>query len=233
MDISIALRPPNNVIWNLFLALIPVVLAFVTARGIRKERSHEKPVRWWLWLPVLAVWLSFLPNTAYLITEWRHYMSTMTTTSVFEQARHNKHAMLQLLTITVFYVLYSGIGLFAFFLSIWPLDRLLRRRVGRWALPGQALFFVLCALGVYLGLINRYNTWDLVHPAKLPQIIHSALSALHSPLIGTAIFGFGVVLWVMYASFDIWMDGVLWRVRTRRAKAPKLSVPEETPHASV
>ena len=82
------MRPIPNVIWNLFLAVLPVVLAFVIARGARRDRQATGHVRWGLWAPLAFVWLLFLPNSCYLLTEWRHYLDTLTQSPLFAQAHH-------------------------------------------------------------------------------------------------------------------------------------------------
>lgn len=215
------LRPAPNVAFNLFLAFIPVVLAFVVARGVRHQMRARGHVVWGAWLPVLFVWLVFLPNTCYLLTEWRHYLETITTTSLYTQAQHNHNALLALLTMTSFYVLYSGLGLLTFFLAVWPLDRLVRRRLRVWALPLQALVFFLCALGVYLGLIQRFNSWEPLNPAygsRIAAIFASVAQTLSRPALTLFIIVFGAVLWLFYALFDVWMDGAIGRAHGRQVR---------------
>ena len=212
------LRDVHNVIWNLFLAAVPVGLAFVIARGLRGQRRAGEPIRWALWLPLLLVWLIFLPNTCYLLTEWRHYLQTLLSSPVYFQAQQGREGFIDFLIMTGFYMIYSGIGLLTFFLAVWPLDRLARRRLGGWAWPVQGMIFILCALGVYLGLIFRFNSWDLLHPAKLIDILATAVGVQGRPLLLGFLLGFGAILWVLYSVFDVWMDGAAWRLRTHRER---------------
>ena len=213
------MRPAPNVAWNLLLAVIPVVLAFAIARGARRDMRETGRIRWGLWLPLGAVWLAFLPNSCYLLTEWRHYLETLTQSALFTQASQSRDGRLDFFLITGFYLLYSGVGLLAFFLALWPLDRLTRRRLG-W--PGAALrplIFPLCALGVYLGLmIGRFNSWDLVHPHRQADLLATAAAALQRPALLGLILAFGAILWLCYAAFDIWMDGLAWRLAHRHAR---------------
>ncbi len=215
------MRPISNVVWNLFLALIPVALAFFIARGLRSQRRAGVPIVWALWIPLLLVWLVFLPNTCYLLTEWRHYLDTIGDSSgpVYFGARGSRAIFLDLLLLTGFYVVYTGSGLLTFFLAVWPLERLARRRLGWVVWPLQASVFVLCALGVYLGLVDRFNSWDLLHPHRLITILETSLGVQQRPLLLGFILGFGAILGVLYTLFDIWMDGAAWRLQTRRARA--------------
>lgn len=231
------LRPTPNVIWNLFLAIVPVALAFVIARGVRRERAARGAVRWALWGSLAAVWLFFLPNSCYLLTEWRHYLTTLTQSSLFAEAHHSGDRRIDFFSVTVFYLLYSGAGLLAFFLAVWPLDRLTRVRLGRPGAVLRPLIFPLCALGVYLGLMRgRFNSWDLLHASRLSEMLSTVAQVVQRPALAGLILLFGAVLWLFYAAFDIWMDGWAWRLSRRhahRAAAEDSSATENSTHASV
>ena len=208
----IELRPFTYVAFNLFLATVPVVLAFFIAFGIKLDvKAHR--ARWLIWAPLLVLWSVFLPNTCYLLTEWRHYLDTITKSQIYFVARYNHDAVVNFLILTGFYIFYRGSGLLAFFLSIWPLDRLARRKLSAQITIIKIIGFPLCALGVYLGLIRRYNSWDVVHRHFISNIITDAGEALSHPFSLILIVGLAVVLWVLYLAFDIWMDGLAWRRR--------------------
>jgi uncharacterized membrane protein len=238
MPLEAELRPAHNVAFNLFLALIPMALAFFVARGVRRQMHTTGRVRWFAWLPVLLLWLVFLPNTCYLLTEWRHYLQTIATTPLYFQALQGKEALRDLLIVTCFYILYSGLGLLTFFLAVWPLDRLVRRRLGVWVWPMQAVIFFLCALGVYLGLIQRFNSWDPLNLASgvmLTEILSSIAETLSRPTLTLLIVGFGMVLWLLYFLFDIWMEGAIERFRARRNRQtppPRIFEEENWHHAA-
>ena len=213
------LRPIPNVIWNLFLAIVPVVLAFVIARGVRRERHQTGTVQWLLWGPLTVIWLLFLPNSCYLLTEWRHYLETLTQSQLFAEAHHGGDGRIDFFLVTAFYLVYSGAGLLAFFLAVWPLDRLTRVRLGWRGAMLRPLIVPLCALGVYLGLMRgRFNSWDLFSASRLSALLESTIQTLHRPYLVGLILLFGAVLWLFYAAFDIWMDGWTWRLSRRHAR---------------
>lgn len=215
------MRPAPNVVWNLLLALIPVGLAFAIARGVRGDRHTMGRVRWAVWGPLALVWLVFLPNSCYLLTEWRHYLDTLTQSTLFAQAHANRDGRVDFFLTTAFYLLYSGAGLLAFFLAVWPLDRLTRRRLGP-AGAARVLIFPLCALGVYLGLMRgRFNSWDLVNAHRLSGLLNTAAQVAHRPLLLGLILSFGAILWLFYALFDVWMDGLAWRLSRRHSQTER------------
>lgn len=221
------LRPPTSVLWNLFLAVIPVVLAFVIAHGARREMRTTGHIRWGLWLPLGVVWLVFLPNSCYLLTEWRHYLETLTRSPLYATAHQSRDGQLDFFITTGFYLFYSGAGLLAFFLALWPLDRLTRRRLGWAGTVLRPLIFPLCSLGVYLGLMRgRFNSWDLAKPQRVAELLATTSQVLERPFLLGLILLFGAVLWLFYAAFDIWMDGAAWRLARRHARE------KDSPHAS-
>ena len=230
------MRPIPSILWNLFLAVVPVVLAFVIARGVRRERQQTGTVQWLLWGPLAAVWLAFLPNSCYLLTEWRHYFETLTESPLYAQAHQSGDGRVDFFLITAFYLVYSGAGLLAFFLAVWPLDRLTRPRLGRLGAVLRPLIFPLCALGVYLGLMQgRFNSWDLLSVSRLSALLATAVQVFQRPGLAGLIFLFGALLWLFYAAFDIWMDGWAWRL-SRRHAARRLSqdiTEKDSFHASV
>jgi len=210
------MRPTSFVVWNLFLAMIPVGLAFFISRSVRRERHATGQVRWAIWLPMAFVWLMFLPNSCYLLTEWRHYLETLTRSPLYAEAQRGGDARFDFFVITGFYLFYSGAGLLAFFLAVWPLDRLTRPRLGKIGAALRPLIFPLCALGVYLGLMKgRFNSWDLVNGQRLNGLLQTAGQVFQRPHLMLVILLFGAALWLFYAMFDIWMDGLAWRLSHR------------------
>lgn len=227
----------GSVIWlgtDLTLAAIPVALAFGIARGLRRDILASRRIRWELWLPLLVVWLLFLPNTCYLVTEWRHYLCDIHDRSayypIYSRGLYPPQATGSLLVLTLFYGVYTGLGLVAFFLALWPLHRLARAGLGRATEPIRALICLLCSVGVYLGLVSRFNSWDLVNGSRAAGLLATTAQIASRPALAALILLFGAGLWLLCAVFDIWMDGAALRLANRRNNA---FTEKDSPHASV
>ena len=189
--------------WNLLLAAIPVALAF----SMRRWWSRKARI-----LVVLAgfLWLIFLPNTCYLLTEWRHFFNTLEGAQLYTQWKVYKDmdALRWLILCCLFYLSYSAVGMLAFALAVRPVYGLLRRsnpQAWLWGIP----FFPLISLGVYLGLIQRLNSWNLLHEPG--RVIGESWRAVTRPELFTFILAFGAFLWLAYFLLDIWVDGALLR----------------------
>ena len=218
------MNPVNIAIWllgNLSLAFLPVALAETLARGLRRDLTEEGRVRWLVWAPLFLLWLLFLPNTCYLLTEWRHYLDSVSRTPAFYPIYHRglyaPEPTLRLLALTLFYAVYSGLGLLALFLSIHPLARLAAERWTPAALRlAQAAVFSLCAVGVYLGLVNRFNSWDILRRHTAPAIFQALSDIPNRPALLCLLSAFAAFLWLIYSALDIWADGLALRFRAHR-----------------
>lgn len=199
----------RGVTWNLFLAVIPVVLGALAAWGM-KRRGKQTNLPVWVTLPLLVVWLAFLPNTCYLLTEWRHLLYDSRWSQLLDAGQENSGAMLSVARWSLFFLLYSAAGVLTFGLAVRPVDRALRATGFRSVLLAPFLFF-LVALGVYLGLRARFNSWDFVtDPLPIWERTRDAFRS--RPVLG-AIAAFGGVLWLIYLAVDVWIDGLLARLR--------------------
>jgi len=194
--------------WNILLAVIPVAAAYLLAAGIETYSLKPGGITWLIWLPLIVVWFVFLPNTCYLLTEWRHFLYDPIFTTWRMSTDNNSVSRLIVARQGLFFLVYSGVGVVCYTLSIRPIERMLRRtRVNPvlLALP----FFFLTSLGVYMGLIRRLNSWDII---KHPLIVwEAAAHAVTTPLLLEVIGVFALLLWLLYEIANIWVDGVAQR----------------------
>ncbi len=199
----------HGVTWNLFLAVIPVLLGLMVAWGMRK-RGKEPNLPIWVTIPLLIVWLAFLPNTCYLLTEWRHLLYDSNWSRLLDAGQEDPNAMLSVARWSLFFLLYSAAGVLTFGLAVRPVERALRGTGFKPILLAPFLFF-LVSLGVYLGLRARFNSWEIVTD-PLP-IWERTLGAFRNRGILAAVAGFGAVLWLLYIAVDIWVEGLLARLK--------------------
>ena len=136
-------------VWNLFLAWIP----YVCARAIWRLGRGSTPLP--LLLPLLAVWLVFLPNAPYLVTDIVHF---------------HWHATGRALVVEA--ALFGTVGLAGLLLgaaAVQPIHRIVAARYG--ALAARTFPPVIAtavAFGVYLGRVQRWNSWSFVEsPGRL------------------------------------------------------------------
>ena len=145
--------------WNLFLAILPVLFA-MSAQFI-----HHKFQRWNIITFVFsALWLLFLPNACYMVTDLIYLDS-----SLFIGADGTYLPVLSS-WIQLFYIVSSVFlaltcGLFSTHVieEILPFKKKMLHRF--WIIA----ISLLNGYGVYIGRFLRLNSWDILHPVFLIQ----------------------------------------------------------------
>ena len=204
--------------WNILLALIPVGLAYlipvVAGRWVAGSRR-----RFVLLLSLGLLWMLFLPNSCYLLTEWRHFLASVEAINPYSEWRNNRDTMagIWLMTMAIFYFVYSAFGMLTFTLAIRPVARLLRQRGYSLQLLGIP-FFVLISLGVYLGLVHRFNSWNVFSVESAFDILSVVARIFTRPALAAFLALFAGFLWLAYLAVDIWIDGFLLRWRGRASE---------------
>lgn len=146
-------------IWNLFLAWIPLIFALLAC----DELSARAP-RKWRFIGFAFGWLIFFPNAPYIFTDLVHVSIT---TSLHYWA---DLAMVLACALT---------GLMLWFVSLFLMHNLAARKFGGLAGWGfVALMAALTSFGVYLGRFQRFNSWDVMtKPGEVFQGVSSWASA--------------------------------------------------------
>ncbi|MEX2100565.1 MAG: DUF1361 domain-containing protein [Acidimicrobiia bacterium] len=177
--------------WNLTLAAIPLVLSLVVFR-----RHARTGPGWWVGVAAFVV---FLPNAPYVLTDVQHLRWDTFRADTAE--------------LVVRYGALLAFGMAAYVLAMWRCTRFLIARgvTTRGVVAVNAGVGASCSLGVYLGRVHRFNSWDLVRTPS--SVLRAALDGLssHLALAGmAAVFAaivFSVLLGIPF------LDAVAARVR--------------------
>lgn len=161
--------------WNLWLAWIPFALTWVVYYA---RRLH--PVAAW---PFLVVWLLFLPNTWYLVTDLVHLLYHPYL--YLDQGRANMTYWYDLFMLFQFALCGIALGYASIHQVLYSYSRSL---VGRFPALFVLSISMLSGFGVYLGRIQRWNSWDVVRePLRVLQTMLEALTLQHLKL--SLVFG--------------------------------------------
>ena len=133
-------------LWNLFLAIIPLLISIWIFRWSRKRSFF-----WWL---LFLVFFAFLPNAPYVLTDTIH---------LIELIRMNYSVWIITLVIIPQYLLFLTAGVQFYTISIMNLSHYLSSEgYKKYVLTVEILTHFLCAIGIYLGRFKRFNSWDFV-----------------------------------------------------------------------
>ena len=133
--------------WNTFLALIPALLAFRLFRP-----DARRTVGWWIGA---VTFIAFLPNAAYVLTDVVHLPADLRAASGSASLT---------LAVLVAYAGFAAVGFSAYAYAVLRLVSYLRSQgVGTAGLVATELaVHSLVTLGVVLGRVFRFNSWDLL-----------------------------------------------------------------------
>jgi uncharacterized membrane protein len=135
-------------LWNLFLAWIPFGLALLI------YDRHRQGARLVQLLALGLLWLLFFPNAPYIVTDIK-YLGDMTGKTFWFEG-----LLIGTAAVT---------GLLLGFISLYLIQAIVRRVTGaRYAWLFVFVALALSSVGVYLGRVLRWNSWDVfVRPGSL------------------------------------------------------------------
>jgi uncharacterized membrane protein len=172
-------------LWNLALAWAPWLLSVVA--GCLMERGWG---RWWNLLPLGGAWLVAFPNAPYLLTDFVHL-----------RPRHGVPLWFDAALLALFAATGWLLGLLS--LEVWK--DWLQARLGRWGAWGLVVAVsVLTGYGIYLGRVERWNSWDvLTEPGRLLAAVGAHLRAPDSfPHLPVLTVLFGALVLGSYVAFE-------------------------------
>lgn len=139
----------DYLLWNLFLAWLPLVVVAFLLRNLRRHLwSSGGP------LLLTLLWLLLLPNSFYMISDFVHIQDVTRESLLYD-----------VVMFTSFIFTAALVG----FSSLYLVHAQLRRRLSQRASSGLVgVILLLCSFAIYLGRDLRWNSWDvLVNPAGI------------------------------------------------------------------
>lgn len=159
--------------WNLFLALIPWWISNYLKQKESLQFKHA---------PLLGIWLLFIPNSPYILTDLFHL---------------RPRPYLPLWFDLVLVLSFALIGMIVFLKSLKDVLSILKTYVSPMLFTLLTPFiFWLISFGLYLGRYLRFNSWNVVnHPFQLMRQSFDIL--FEKDTIGFTLI-FSVFMWFLY-----------------------------------
>lgn len=169
--------------WNILLAASSVLFGWLLTRPYQRTVSS-----------LLAfLWLVFVPNTIYIITDLSHLSEQWNIAGVIEKP-----------ILIVQYSALIAIGIAAFVVSLYffeyGLNRFFSHKISENILASliAAVNFAI-AFGVMVGRVQRTNSWEVfTNPGR---VYYDIVQTLSSPTLLVLVFVFGVLGNIIYFSF--------------------------------
>lgn len=173
-------------IWNLFLAWLPLLFAIRLMQVLRQKLWSS-----WEALIYSFLWILFLPNSFYMISDYIHLQEFQRDSVLFDS-----------LMFTSF--IYTAIALG--FSSLYLIHLQLKRRfTSRVAAAWIAFTLFVCSISIYVGRDLRWNSWDIF--TNTGGLLFDLSDRLLNPSSYPRMFVTIITFWVLLLS----MYFVLWR----------------------
>ena len=169
-------------VWNLFLAIIPLGISTLLTVYRLRRRSH------FISYGLTFIWLLFLPNAFYIITDLFHL--------------YPRHGVPQWFDLVLILSFAWNVIMF-WSASLFDMHEIIKQRfswLSAWIFVGGSIF--LSSFGIYLGRFDRWNSWDLFQqPFRLMlDVYHYVTSPQDFPHVWGVTVTYALLMCILYAT---------------------------------
>ena len=166
-------------VWNLFLAWIPLVLAALVYRIAARRDDRVRLIL----VPVALVWLLFFPNAPYIVTDLVH----------LGEFHDNVPSWFDVMLVAW----YAWTGLLLGVVSLRLMHEIVARSRGSIAGWLFVVFVTLAgSIGIYVGRFLRWNSWS-VFQAPL-SLADTGWDRINQPDAGELMLGFAILFALLF-----------------------------------
>ncbi len=176
----------SNIYWmsfNIFLAFIPVLFGW-----LMKETTCKL-----LRIMYGAVWILFLPNTLYLLTDIIHFFEDI----------YRVEGFYKIILIFQYFLLFL-FGVITYFAAVYPVEKTFITNMKLNKTIFIILINVLVSFGITLGRVERINSWDIL--LNIPRVIDASAQLLVSKNLLLLILLFtdiSTLIYLLLRAFEI------------------------------
>lgn len=181
-------------IWNIFLAWVPLVFSVLLLKNINKKR----PIIIFL---LSFLWLIFYPNAPYIVTDVIHLCRYKFYSAVNYELKFNENIKIWYDFILIMIFVFTGYILG--FLSLNINHKIVEKKFGRylgWIFVIMISF--LSGFAIYLGRFLRLNSWEIISNPYM--LLITMLNSIHmESLIFSMMFGFFIfITYILFCSLS-------------------------------
>lgn len=185
--------------WNLSLIWIALFISYLTSERLKKVVDYKT-------LALLVLWIGFLPNTWYVLTDFVHVYPTGEVSQLYD-----------IVLIASLVVVGFIAGFTSLFLVHKRLIPIIGSKISGYVMAGVLL---ISSFGIYLGRDLRWNTWDVIsNPAGiLVDLTDRIIDPLGHPRFITMTGLFFILLGSIYLGIWHFYSSVYKKEPTKRKR---------------
>jgi len=130
------------ILWNIFLAFIPFIISSLLLSFSKEEKLNKI-----IFIVGIFLWLLFIPNAPYIITDFIHLGTTHSIPVIYD-----------------ILLLFSSasVGLILGFHSLFHIEQIIKTKCQKnTASLFMGIIIIMISFGIYLGRFLRFNSWDI------------------------------------------------------------------------
>lgn len=139
-------------------------------------------------IPLFILWILFLPNTIYLLTDLEHLFVQMA-----ETARKDWTLLI------IQYTILTALGILTYFAGMMPMEKFFRKRKTKYYSWIFLIFNFAIAFAVVLGKIERTHSWYVF--TQPLRVLNDIIHVFTTPMLITAVILFGILFNLIYFTF--------------------------------
>ena len=169
-------------LWNLFLAWLPLLFVLWLLHMLRHKAWSS-----WQGITLSLLWLGFLPNSFYMISDFIHLQDYQRVDLVYDTAMFASFVLTSLF-----------LGYASLYLIHTELAKRFKSRLTPWFWVCTIL--LLCSFAIYLGRDLRLNTWDILvsPPGILFDVSEIVLHPMSHGIAFTTTLTFFILIMSVY-----------------------------------
>lgn len=140
-------------------------------------------------LGFFILWLLFVPNTLYLITDIQHLGGQLV-----------GYGLKESILLTIQFITLVILGVFTFLLGVYPFELFIRKQLPKsyreLRIPLLVLVNFLIGMAIILGKVERSHSWYVF--TKVDGVVADVLSLVNTPVLLISSFMFGVLANLLY-----------------------------------
>lgn len=150
---------------SICLAVAAIAVLLILDRRSRQTAPRYRSLFWWIGL---LPFITLLPNAPYILTDIVHF---------YDAVRTLDSVWAITLIIVPIYLLFIGIGWFAYVFSLLNIGKyLIECHLKRYTSIVELSLHLLCAIGIYIGRFIRFNSWSIItQPQQILRILPQEL----------------------------------------------------------
>ena len=192
-DFLEAIKRVTISLWGVRLIFIAISITLILIliaidRRSRLQTDRERSFFWWIGV---LLFIAILPNAPYILTDIIHFYGAVRAISSVWKIT---------LVIVPTYILFIGIGWFAYVFSLVNIRQYMgKNQLEAYITITEFTLHILCAIGIYIGRFIRFNSWSLVtEPKHFLQVLPGELLGKFPLVVILLTF---VIITTLYAIF--------------------------------